>query len=875
VALRLRTDGLLYAELRPFRREVRFLENVSPEGVEALLAGNDGIAWPVFVDGPRGSFRQTGQWPWFPEHRKWLNLPPSLTDSQFLEICSQRLCDELRLAQGPGFQRVCLDSGGALQPLSLASAQNLGVLPRHGVPSLVDHMLPTNAAAATRRLLRRWLLAPRSSTAVSAMRELLRALLVDNRLVLPAFQRVPSLARAFAYITAQTASDRLFRDICSCCQDVQSVLRSPQCSAILSPLLVLVALEIGEDVVRPERLTKDLSKVTAHINSHLHDEKLPDEAHPAELASEDRAMQQALRRFLEANELFRGVASQQQQAVASAYEQVARARSTLCDALREAAVSLPRKAKDALVYNPFDNDLCFKAKPSAAVGAVDRRGKAKKDRYTTARLRKALSAYLAAARAADVAVQESLRELCLKLEPFMTSLRSAISLAELLVCARKHSLHAASCGWSLADISDGTEFNAAVTPYWLGEDGVSSPVVLDRRGAFVTGPNMSGKSTMMRAVGAATLLANCGFLSPCKGSVPSYRQVFFVASEGDRPSEGTSSFGQEALMSGILLKRACKGTLALIDEFGRGTEPSAATACVGALAEELIARDCHFVIATHLHAVADMELSLPRGRGRPQLWRMAVASGARSGLASPTPGWTYVLEQGVCRDSFAWVTLRQFGWPEESMTRFHRLLGTCKAGHHEEIEEAGESDAVLPAEPGAHEGAVNDEPLLAALCAVSGCAEEDAVCIGPGSSPPVPMCESVAVLYVLCLKDGRAYVGQTDHLEGRLKSHAVRFGAQLRQVLAVRVGTTAQARQLEARLQHQLLGAGVPLVSWHDSAHRHFGLGQGGSRAGPAEARAAGAEWAMAELPANLDSEAERLRETAAFLTRLADRLQS
>eukprot|EP00435_Cladocopium_sp_Y103_P069309 s237_g33.t1 len=99
IAMRLRTDGLLFAEIRPFRREVRFREDVTPEAVEALLADQDGVAWPIFVDGSRRSFQQVNKWKWFPKQRRWLNLPSEVRDDYFLNRCCQELCQTLQLAQ--------------------------------------------------------------------------------------------------------------------------------------------------------------------------------------------------------------------------------------------------------------------------------------------------------------------------------------------------------------------------------------------------------------------------------------------------------------------------------------------------------------------------------------------------------------------------------------------------------------------------------------------------------------------------------------------------------------------------------------------------------------------------------------------------------
>nr|QDO16335.1 DNA mismatch repair protein MSH1 [Lingulodinium polyedra] len=920
VAMRLRADGLLYAELRPFRREVRFRENVTPEGTEALLAENEGVAWPVFVDGVRGAHRQVHQWRWFPKHRRWLGLPAQATDSHFIDACCRALCEELRLPQEPAFQRVCLDGSGGLQPLSLPAAQNLGVLPRSGVASLVDHMVPVDAPTATRRLLRRWLLAPRSGAVVGAMRGLLRVLLSQGALVLPPLQRVPPLAKVVAYIMAQTASERLCRDLSSCCNDVRTVLSEPRFAAILDPLLVLVAAETGEAEVKQDMLVESLTETMALIDLWLHDHAIPDEAVTGEPLFEDEGMQRTLERFLEANEQFRGIASQGRDEVASAYLGVEAAKGELFAALSEAGSSLPPDAKDAVVYNPFDNDLCFKMQlgDSHTAKAVDRRGKVKRDRFTTPRLNRALSAYLSATRAADQAVRASLRELCLKLGAFIAPLRAAVTTAELLVAAHKHAAHALALNWCLPTVSSGGSFSATIRPYWLGADAVASKVLLDSRGAIVTGPNMSGKSTIMRAIGAVALLSNCGFLCPGEGRMPRYRQVFFLGVAGDRPLEGVSAFGQEAQLSSALLRRACSGTLALVDEFGRGTEPLAAQASVGALLEELAARGSHFVVATHLHGVADLPLSLPPGRNAPALWRMGIAASSVStpggepgeGCGGVSDGdgqpgralrWSYLLEEGICRESFAWLTLRQFGWSEVAIDRFQRLLraGRASSGQEGDVEVARRSLDVrgdvpdhLPAEARAPDALCDEDCLRLALCGVVGCWEEDAVCLRSQETPPAPLCKGAAVLYVLRLHGGQVYVGQSDHLQGRLAAHRRRFGAQLQGVLAVRVGSTGDARQLEATLQRRLLGLGVSLVSWSDAANVHFGpapasgggvsgraLSMGAGLQGPTWATTAGAAALREavpedEAPAWAAAEVAKLREAALYLMQLADRLQ-
>ncbi|CAE8620921.1 unnamed protein product [Polarella glacialis] len=897
VAMRLRTDGLLYAELRPYRREIRFREDVTPEGVESLLAENEGIAWPVFVDGAKGSFKKADKWPWFPKQRKWMGIPQDVRDDQFLEACCRSLCETLRLPQNPPFLQVRLDSNGALQPLSLTTARNLGVLPRDGVPALVSYMVPPEAPAAARRLLRRWLLAPRSEAVVNSMRQLLAVLLSSGSLSLPPLHRVPPVAKVVAFITAQTANERLFRDLHDCCTGIMKILQGKEFAQLLVPLLAIVAEDIGEQSLDSKALAKQLLQVTEVIDDWLHDVDSPDEASAGVNISDDAATQRTVERFFEANEVFRGVASQDRETIAAAYSKVELAKSELCDAIREA---LPDDHRDALVYNPFDNDLCFREKHCERSSAAhDRRGKAKNLRFTTPRLRAALERYIAASRAAENAVQEALRMLSAELGSLIAPLRSAVTAAEILVAAHRHAAHAGARGWQLPKVAHaGGPLSIQVAPYWLeASDAVFSRVDLSSSGAIATGPNMSGKSTLMRSVAAAALLANCGFLCPCspESRIPRYRQVFFLAAEGDRPSEGVSAFGQEAQLSGSLLRRACGGTLALVDEFGRGTEPMAAQAAVCALVEELARHSAQFVVATHLHGVADVEFQLPEGRPQPALWRMGV-----TGLmgSAGVPRWTYVLEEGVCRDSFAWHTLRKFGWSESALSRFHRLSKaqlSAEPGVQRQrlppaeviseaqtsfCEAAGTSQDSAPFEkvsssenPFEGESELEPSALLAEICGVQ---LQDLVRISPGAAPPAPLCQGTAVLYMLRLRTGGFYIGQTDFLQGRLASHRRRFTGDLEEAIVLRVETTARARQLEALVQRKLLRAGVPLVSSHDSSHRNFGLGLSSDTHGER-----GLQMASRELPsdasapfADAEEGPEQLRRTAQYLLALADKLQ-
>lgn len=834
IAMRLRTDGLLFAEIRPFRREVRFREDVTPEAVEALLADQDGVAWPIFVDGSRRSFQQVNKWKWFPKQRRWLNLPSEVRDDYFLNRCCQELCQTLQLAQEPPFVHVRLNTAGALQPLTLSTAKNLGVLKQDGVPFLVAHALSPEAPASTRRLLRRWLLAPRSQESVHAMRQMLRAFSSDQALVLPSLHRVPPVAKVIAYITARTGTERLFRDVMDCVMGLKTLLENQRYEDLWNPLLKIVASETGlEDLPRDEFLA-DLDDILHLLQKWLHDTSQSDDPLADCHVSEDVETQRAVERIFESNEAFRGVASQQQELVADAYGSLKSARHELCEALRE---GLPPDQPGVLVYNPFDNDICFKKKPLVdSHGAHDRRGKVKKERFTTKRLEAALATYLACAKRTEAATQQALQQLCSELGGQVPALRSAVAAAELLLTAHCHASHALRSGWSLPQIG-GERLDASLAPYWMDPgDAVFSHVQLESgRGAVATGPNMSGKSTLMRALGACALLANCGFLCPCKPKavVPHYSQVVWVSAEGDRPAEGISAFGYEAMISATLLRRAAEGTLALVDEFGRGTEPRAAKAAVCTLIEELSGRKTQFVVATHLHDVVDVKL---RTGAQPVAWRMGI-----KGSSSQFGNWTYQLELGVCRDSLAAQTLSHFGWPKIALDRFHALLeeqeGRKTDGSNDHtlaLNDAKES----PIEP-MDEGLEVADPGEAVMEMMSSFgAASEILRLKPRDVPPAPLCAGASILYTLILRGQILYIGQSDNLQQRLQQHRQRFGERLEAVLLMPVENTSTARRLETQLQRDCQRRGMTLESNADALHRNFPIKDDMKASGaPAELR--------------------------------------
>ncbi len=132
-----------------------------------------------------------------------------------------------------------------------------------------------------------------------------------------------------------------------------------------------------------------------------------------------------------------------------------------------------------------------------------------------------------------------------------------------------------------------------------------------RRLLIITGPNMAGKSTILRQAAIICILAQIGSFVPASyAKIGVVDRVFSRVGASDNLAQGQSTFMVEMMETARILRQSTKRSLVILDEIGRGTSTFDGLSLAMAVAEELIKRAkgaIRTLFATHYHELTSLE----------------------------------------------------------------------------------------------------------------------------------------------------------------------------------------------------------------------------------------------------------------------------
>jgi DNA mismatch repair protein MutS len=196
---------------------------------------------------------------------------------------------------------------------------------------------------------------------------------------------------------------------------------------------------------------------------------------------------------------------------------------------------------------------------------------------------------------------------------------------------------------------------------------------LAERVLLVTGPNMAGKSTILRQIGLVVILAQMGSFVPSdSAAIGVVDRLFTRVGASDNLARGQSTFMVEMSETSAILHGATSRSLVLLDEIGRGTSTYDGVAIAWAVTEFLHDTiGCKTMFATHYHELMQLPEQLQHARN------LNVAVRESGGKVV----FLHRLEPGGTDRSYGIHVAQLAGLPQEIVARANVVLRTLEGEH--------------------------------------------------------------------------------------------------------------------------------------------------------------------------------------------------
>ncbi|KAG6757295.1 hypothetical protein POTOM_037603 [Populus tomentosa] len=778
-----------------------------------------------------------------------------------------------------GFRNAYVSSENRPRPLHLGTATQIGAIPTEGIPCLLKVLLPSNCTGLPELYVRDMLLNPPAYEIASTIQATCK-LMSNITCSIPEFTCVSS-AKLVKLLEQKEANHIEFCRIKNVLDEILFMYRNSELNEILKSLMDPAWMATGLKIDF-ETLVNECEWASGRISEMISldgesDQKISScPVVPSEFFEDMESSWKGRVKRVHIEEEFSEVEKSAQALSLAVTEDFIPIISRI-----KATTSPFGGSKGEILYAREHEAVWFKGKrfaPAVWAGtpgeeqikqlkpAVDSKGrKVGEEWFTTIKLEDALMRYHDAGEKAKAKVLELLRGLSAELQ---TKVNILVFASMVLVIAKALFAHVSegrrrkwvfptltgfndSKGVKSSDGANRMKF-VGLSPYWFNAaEGSAVQNTVDMQSLFLlTGPNGGGKSSLLRSICASALLGICGLMVPAESAlIPNFDSIMLHMKSYDSPADGKSSFQVEMSEIRSLVTGASSRSLVLVDEICRGTETAKGACIAGSIVETLDRIGCLGIVSTHLHDIFDLPLDTSNTVYK------AMGTEYVDGRTKPT--WRLI--DGICRESLAFETAKKEGIPESIIQRAEDLYFSAYAKgviSGKTINSAGQfsSDRIVNDSDEAHLSSgttVSLHPSTHSTKAVDTVEKKDiknaitmicqkklielykqkntsevvsfhCVAIGAREQPP-PSTISASCVYVMLRPDKKLYVGVTDDLESRIRSHRSKEGMDNAAFLYFIVPGKSIACLLETLLINQLPIKGFKLTNVSDGKHRNFG----------------------------------------------------
>ena len=280
--------------------------------------------------------------------------------------------------------------------------------------------------------------------------------------------------------------------------------------------------------------------------------------------------------------------------------------------------------------------------------------------------------------------QEIFSNLIFWMHQFINQVKTNASLIAQLDCLSAFGYLAKQNKYVLPEINDSMELEieggrhpVIEKQLPIGESYIANDLFLDRETQqiiMITGPNMSGKSAILRQTALIVLLAQVGsFVPAVKAKIGIVDRLFTRVGASDNISLGESTFMVEMNEAALILNNISERSLVLLDEIGRGTSTYDGISIAWAISEYLHEHHARpkTLFATHYHELNEMTNSFSRIKN----FNVAVKELKSKVL------FLRKLVEGGSHHSFGIHVAKMAGMPEFVLSRSKKILKKLEKSH--------------------------------------------------------------------------------------------------------------------------------------------------------------------------------------------------